>query len=462
MFAADIYIQRRKILKLKLKTGAVLLPGNRESPVNYPANCYDFRQDSTFLYYFGIDFPGVAGIIDIDAGTEILFSDDAEESDIIWTGPQRPFAEKAALAGVFTAAPYARLDATVRALVKKGRRLHWLPQHRHDNLFELMRMTGKNETEVRRGVSKDLIRAVAAQRSVKTNDEVAQIEAALDISSGMYALAFRLAKPGVYEYEVYGAIEGLRAAKGSGSAFSSIITVRGEVLHGSARRNRMAAGDLLLVDSGAESPEHYASDVTRTIPVSGAFTQLQRDIYGVVLAANMTGIAAMKPDVLFRDVHLEAASVIADGMKRLGFMKGSAEDAVAAGAHALFFPHGLGHLLGLDVHDMEGLGENLVGYGAKLTRSRQFGLSHLRFARKLEPGMVLTVEPGVYFIPSLVAAWKSKKKFADFINYDAVEKVLGFGGIRIEDDVLVTTEGSRVLGNPVPKTIEEVEAACRI
>ncbi len=460
MFDKKTYVQRRETLKKQVGAGLLLFLGNEDSPMNYPANTFNFRQDSSFLYFFGLDFPGLAAIIDIDNNQEVIFGYDFAVDDIVWMGPQEQLIEKASKVGVAQAEPTEKLLETIKAAIKNKRKVHFLPQYRHDNLIKIENLTGIHHSMVNDYASKDLVTAVIAQRLIKSDEEIKQIEMALDISFEMYALAMKITKPGMYEREVSGAIEGLLMSKGSMISFPVIFTIRGEVLHGHSHANLMKEGDLIVMDSGAESPLHYASDMTRTYPVSGKFTPLQKDIYSIVLDANVTAIEMMKPGVLFRDVHLRAAQVIAEGMKKLGFMKGDAGDAVAAGAHALFFPHGLGHALGLDVHDMEGLGENYVGYTDEIKRSKQFGLAYLRFARALEPGHVMTIEPGIYFMPELIALWKSEKKHAEFINYDRVEQTIGFGGIRIEDDVLVTKSGHRILGKPIPKTVEDVEKHC--
>jgi Xaa-Pro aminopeptidase len=451
MFPSSIYKKRRAILKQKLGSGIILLPGNEPSPMNYPSNTYDFRQDSTFLYYFGIDLPGFAGIIDIDNNRETLFGNDASPDDIIWTGSQESVADKARSAGIGRSLPLDKIPEELTSAITAGR-VHFLPQYRIENQIKIATWCGLDDLEsVEEKASIELIKAVVAQRTIKSAEEIAEIEAALSVSYDMYALAAKIAKPGIYEYEVAGAVDGLRSAKGSASPFSTICTVHGEVLHGNSRGNRMKSGDLLLLDCGADSPNHYASDITRTFPVDGEMTSPQKDIYTIVLEAQMSAIAMIKPGVLFRDVHLHASKIIADGMKRLGFMKGDYDAAVEAGAHTLFFPHGLGHLLGLDVHDMQGLGEDHIGYDESIRRSAQFGLSNLRFAKRLEPGMVLTVEPGIYCIPTLISQWRGQNKFADYIDYAAIERHFHFTGIRIEDDVLVTGHGSKILGKPIPK-----------
>jgi Xaa-Pro aminopeptidase len=460
MFSCCTYTQRRSELKKMVRSGIILVPGHDEAPMNYSANTYDFRQDSTFLYYFGLDKPGLFGMIDIDNGREIIFGNDYTLEEIIWRGPQESVADKAALAGVTKTLPLLALENEIQIGRGKGRAIHFLPQYRSENRIRMAALCGYGSAaEFESNMSIDLVKAVVAQRSLKSEEEVDEIEEAIAVSADMHALAKRITRPGIYEYEVAGAVQVLRGAKGSSSPFPTVCTVHGEVLHGHSHHNRMRQGDLLVLDCGADSPSHYASDITRTLPVGGRFGELQKQVYSIVLDANTSAASMMKPGVMFRHVHLHAARIIADGMKQLGFMKGDVEAAVEAGAHALFFPHGLGHLLGLDVHDMEGIGEKYTGYDDTVKRGEQFGLASLRFAKKLEPGMVLTVEPGIYFMPWLVAYWKSENRHTDFINYAKVEQYIDFTGIRIEDDVLVTGQGSRVLGKPIPKRVEEIESA---
>jgi len=302
---------------------------------------------------------------------------------------------------------------------------------------------------------------VAAQRLYKTPEEVADIEMAVDVSREMYAAAMRAAKPGLKEHQIVAEIAKVVMARGCHYSFPPICWVHGETLHNPFYRNTLGAGDVMVLDSGAETPSGNASDITRTIPVGGAFSSQQRAIYEAVLRAQMGAVAAIRPGVPYRDVHLGAAKSFVTDLTALGLMKGNADEAVAAGAHALFFPHGLGHMMGMDVHDMENLGEDIVGYGPGLERSPQFGLNYLRLARKLEPGFVLTVEPGLYFIPALIDQWKAKKTNAAFLNFKEIDKFRDARGYRIEDDVLVTPMGGRVLGPPIPKTVADVEAACR-
>ncbi len=459
MFEARVYAQRRKLLRRQVSAGLIFFPGNDESPMNYPANTYPFRQDSSFLYFFGLDSPGLAAVVDVDGGTEILFGDDITIEDVIWMGDVPKIKDRAQAAGVKKTAPTAELKDVIRLARKQKRTIHYLPPYRADTVDRLSGLLDIPAGKVKSGASEALIKAVVAQRSVKTEPEVAEIEAALSVSRKMYLAALEMTKPGLYERDIVGAIEGIALSHGCQLAFPTILTINGQVFHNLYRGDRLEKGRLLVIDAGASSAKGYACDITRTIPVSGRYTTKQREIYEVVLGAQLGAMAVVKPGVMHRDVHLAAARMITAGLKQLGLMKGDPDEAVSAGAHALFFPHGLGHMLGLDVHDMEGLGENYVGYDETVSRSRQFGLAYLRLARRLEPGFVLTCEPGVYFIPPLIDLWKNERRFEAFINYRNVEKYRDFTGIRIEDDVLVTRQGSRVLGKPIPKTIAAVEKA---
>jgi Xaa-Pro aminopeptidase len=461
MIEARVYGQRRKLLRRRVSSGLILFLGNEESPMNYPANTYPFRQDSSFLYFFGLDSPGLAAVVDVDGGKETLFGDDITIEDVIWMGDVPRIKDRAQAAGVKKAAPLTGLKEVVCLARKQRRKIHYFPPCRADIASRLSDLLGIPPGKVKSGTSEELIKAVVAQRSIKTEQEVGEIEAALSVSRKMYLAALEMTKPGIYEREIVGAVEGIALAHGCPTAFPTILTINGQVFHNIYHGNRLEKGRLLVIDSGVSSAEGYACDITRTIPVSGRFTSKQREIYEVVLAAQLGAIAMVKAGVMHRDVHLAAARMIASGLKQLGLMKGDLDDAVSTGAHALFFPHGLGHMLGLDVHDMEGLGENFVGYDETVSRSRQFGLAYLRLARRLEPGFVLTCEPGVYFIPPLIDLWKSEHRFEAFINYQNVEKYRDFTGIRIEDDVLVTKQGSRVLGKPIPKTVAAVEKAMR-
>ncbi len=457
MFDAKIYVERRQQLRKDVGSGLILLLGNEESPMNYPANQYIYRQDSNFLYFFGIDKPGFFGLIDADEGKDYLFGTDFDVDDIIWMGPQPLVKDLGAQVGVNNTDEPAKLEKMLKEAQAAGKKVHFLPPYRGENQIVIHEWLDIPLRKIKENASAELIKAVVKQREIKSAEEVAEIEKALVISSEMYKVIMEMAQPGVYEREICGRIEGLARSGGNMVSFPVILSIHGETLHNHYHGNKMEKGNLLVSDSGAESPLHYASDITRTFPVGGSFTAQQKDIYSIVYAANTSAIEATKPGILNRDVHLQTAKVVASGLKELGIMKGDVDAAVKEGAHALFFPHGLGHMMGLDVHDMEDLGEDNVGYDNTIQRSRQFGLSALRLGKELKPGFVVTIEPGIYFIPELINQWKEEKKFADFIDYDAVEKYRGFGGIRIEDDVLVTETGHRVLGQPIPKSIDEIE-----
>ncbi len=457
MFDSKIYADRRARLKEQIGSGLLLFLGNEESPMNYPANPYHFRQDSTYLYFFGLDTPSLAAIIDVDQGKDVIFGNDVDMEDIIWMGQLPTMKERASLVGVTETAPLAQFDETVKAAQQKGKTIHYLPPYRPENITKIAQLLGIEHDSVNKYTSKEFIKAVVAQRNVKIPEEIGQMELAHEVTYDMYIAAMKMAKPGVYEYEIAGQMDGIISASDCHVAFPIILTKNGQILHNHYHGNRLEQGNLLVMDAGSESPMNYASDITRTVPVGGRFTQKQKQIYEIVLQAQETAIQSIKPGIMFKDIHLQSASVIASGLKDVGLMKGDMDAAVQAGAHALFFPHGLGHMIGLDVHDMEDLGEDYVGYDHTVERSTQFGLAYLRLAKKLEPGNVVTVEPGIYFIPDLIDQWASENKFDQFIDYAKVAEYRDFGGIRIEDDILVTQDGSQVLGKSIPKTVDEVE-----
>ncbi len=458
MFAPNVYIERRKRLRTDVESGVILFLGNEESPMNYPDNQFPFRQDSSFLYFFGLDCPGLAAVIDVDQGRECIFGDDLTVDDIVWTGPQPPLKEKCQEVGISQTAAHDQLPVTLIKAAEQGRKIHFLPQYRTDNVLKIEQLLSIPPAVIEDHVSEQLVRAVIAQRSIKTEDEITQIEKALDIAYEMQTTAMKMSKPGVYERQVAGAMEAIALSHGGRLSFPTIFSIHGETLHNHYHGNLMKDGDIAVNDSGAESPSHYASDITRTIPVSGKFSQRQKEIYAIVLDTQNKAIEAVKPGVEFRNVHRLASEVLISGLKDLGLVKGDVAEVVQAGVHTLFFQCGLGHMIGLDVHDMEGLGEDYVGYTDTIKRNPEFGWRSLRLAKVLEPGFVITVEPGLYFIPELIDRWKAEQKNAQYINYDAVEKYRDFGGIRIEDDVLVTQQGCRILGKPIPRTVEEVEA----
>lgn len=458
MFDKQVYIDRRNELKKIFKTGLILFPGNDESAMNYADNTYNFRQDSTFLYYFGLDLSNLFGVIDIDENKEILFGNEYSLEDIVWTGPQPKLAELAGLIGVAQTESVDNLKKYLKTKSSKQIKIHFLPTYRGKQSLKLAELLDENPYKLKSKFSKKLIEAVVAQRSIKGEEEVAEIEYAMEIAYQMHTTAMRMAKPGIVERDIAGVIEGISLSLGSGVSFSPIVSKNGQTLHNHFYGNVLKQGDLLVCDAGAESLLHYASDITRTTPVGGKFSYQQKEIYEIVLTAQKNAINMIKPGVKHVDVHLTAAKIIAAGLSQIGLMKGDLNAAVKAGAHALFFPHGLGHMMGLDVHDMENLGENFVGYDENTKRSDQFGLAYLRLAKELKPGFVFTCEPGIYFIPELIDQWKAKKKFKNFIDYDKVEEYRNFGGIRIEDNILVTQTGYKVLGRPIPKEVNDVEA----
>ncbi|MBU0743275.1 aminopeptidase P N-terminal domain-containing protein [bacterium] len=451
------YQQRRRVLRQSVGGGAILLPGNTDASRNYAANVYPFRQDSSFLYYAGIDHPGLVLLI-LPDGEEILYGPPAQPDDVIWSGPRPGRGDFAVDAGIDRHEARDELAGELAGLAGRGVAIHYLPPYRASGRLQLAASLGAGPDAAADGFSAELVGAVVVQREIKTDEEIAEIELAIAVSAMMYRIALHNARPGLREAQIAGAMQGVALAHDMQPSFLPIVTVRGEVLHNETYRNKLREGQLLLVDSGVETALRYCSDITRTLPVGGVFSPRQREIYEVVLSAQQAAIETAGPAATNRDVHLAAARAVAAGLIAVGLMKGDAEEAVAAGAHALFFPHGIGHMLGLDVHDMENLGD-AVGYAPGEARSDQFGLNYLRLAKGLRPGFVITLEPGVYFIPALIDRWSADGRHADFIDHAAVRKYRDFGGIRIEDDVLVTEEGCRVLGPPIPKTVEDVELA---
>lgn len=460
MFRSSVYTKRRAVLHSQMKSGTALFIGNVDSPMNYPANAYHFRQDSDFLYFFGLDLQGFVGLMDFDTGKDWIFGNDFDIDDIIWMGPQPTVKELAAKCGVSNVAPMSKLEDIIKDTISKKRKIHFLPPYRAETKMTLGALLRENPCQMKTRASVDLIKAVVSMRSIKEEIEIAEIEKAVGIAFNMHTMAMRMCKPGTKEQEIFGAIEGIALSEGAGTAFPIILSINGQTLHNHSHDNILTKGKMMVTDAGAETNLHYSSDITRTTPVGGKFNQRQRDIYNVVLKANTESIKSAGPGMSNRDLHLNACKIIASGMKELGLMKGDINEAVEAGAHALFMPHGIGHLMGLDVHDMEALGENYIGYNDEVKRSDQFGFAFLRFALPYKPGHVFTIEPGCYFIPQLIDQWKSEGKFRDFINYEKIEKWKDFGGVRIEDDILITEKGHKLLGKPIPKTVEEIESAC--
>ncbi|MEI7725796.1 MAG: aminopeptidase P family protein [Bacteroidota bacterium] len=457
MFPSNVYGDRRKKLRAELSGGLILFLGNQEVAFNYPANTYSFRQDSNFSYFFGLDHPDLAGIIDLDEGKDVIFGNDVDIDDIIWMGVQPTISNQALKVGVDHTAPLTEFNELIKNALEKGRKIHFTPPYRGETILWLADLLHIHHLELKDKSSEPLIRAIIKLRMKKDPIEVAEIEKMVDVAYTMHTTGMKMAKPGVVEREIAGTIEGIALAQAGPVSFPVILSINGQTLHNHYHGNTLVDGRMLVIDAGCENDLHYSSDITRTVPVGGKFNTRQKGIYEVVLNANLVATKAVKPGVPFKEIHMLAANEVAKGLINLGIMKGDPKEAADKGAHTLFFPHGLGHPLGLDVHDLEGLGENLIGYDDEVQRSTEFGLAFLRFGRKLQEGFVMTIEPGVYFIPELIDIWKAENKLAEFINYDVVETYKDFGGIRIEDDVLVTADGYRVLGKPIPKTVEEIE-----
>ena len=458
MFNSETYIQRQQELFKKVNSGIILLPGNEESPMNYTDNTYRFRQDSTFLYYFGLSRSGLIALLDTGNGRVSIYGNDYTVEDFVWMGKQPTIHELAVLCGVEYTGSITDLYNRISQANKHKEAIHFLPQYRSENILKLMDMTGLSAQEIKAGASAEFIRAVVSQRNYKTEEEIVEIEKGVDTTIDMHVTAIKMVKPGMQELDVVVEIEKIACATGGDISFPTIATINGQTLHNHYHGNTIKEGQLFLLDCGAEIPTGYAGDLSSTFPVGQTFSNLQKDIYTLVLKSHKTCVDALKPGITFKDVHRAACLTITDGLKSMGLMKGDIENAVEAGAHALFFPCGTGHMMGLDIHDMENLGEEFVGYGGE-PKSTQFGLKSLRLGRTLEPGFVLTIEPGIYFIPELTDQWRSQNKFTEYLNYDEIDKFRNFGGIRNEENYLITPDGKRLLGNKKkPMLIEEVEA----
>jgi Xaa-Pro aminopeptidase len=454
MFSVQTYTERRNALKKAVGSGLILIMGNEEAPMNYHDNTYRFRQDSNFLYFFGISHAGLAAIIDVDSGEEIIFGHDFTIDDIIWVGSQATLAEQARMVGVYRTEESSKLSERL----KKSSKVHFTPPYRFDNMIRMSEWLNIPTAQLKEKASIELIRAIVALRSIKSDEEIVQMEHAVNISREMHIIAMQLTQAGKKEYEIVAAIHAKALEGGGELSYPIIFSVNGQTLHNHYHGNTMTEGRLVINDSGAENDMFYAGDITRTIPVSKRFTEKQKEIYNLVLKMETESIAALRPNVQYREIHISANRIMLEGMKDLGFLKGDVGDMLAEGVQGLFMPHGLGHAIGLDVHDMEDLGEKYVGYRDGLERSTQLGLKSLRLAKELEEGNVLTVEPGIYFIPELIDKWKAENKFTDFVNYEKLDDYRDFGGVRIEDNCLVTENGGKTLGNSIPKTVEEVEA----
>ncbi len=458
LFSKETYVARRQALSRLVGSGLVLLFGNNDSPANYPSNAYKFRQDSAFLYFFGQHRDGLVGVIDVDQHTETLVGNEIDIDDIVWFGSVKSVSAMAEECGVGATAPMSSLADMVQKALKAGRQVHFLPPYRYDTQIQIMDLTGIHPSKQREAASMPLIQAVIKLRSTKSAEEIVEIERACAIGYKMHVTAMKMCRPGVTEQAIGGAIDGVAYAEGCMPSFQSIVTMHGEIMHGNPSPRQLESGRLMLCDAGAETNENYCSDNTRTTPISGHYTQRQRDIYSIVSDCHDLVLDVARPGVKWWDVHFDVCRLMTNRLKELGLMKGDTEEALRAGAHALFLPHGLGHMMGMDVHDMEGLGQTNVGYDDEVRPSSQFGTASLRFARKLEPGFVVTDEPGIYFIPDLIDLWKREGHNAEFLNFEEIEKFKDFGGIRIEDDVLITENGCRFLGEQrIPYHMDEVE-----
>jgi Xaa-Pro aminopeptidase len=457
MFDSCHYVERRKILSEKVSSGIILFLGNEESPINYSDNTFRFRQDSTFLYYVGLFIPSLAVIIDTEKGETILFGNNPGIDSIVWTGKLPLLEELATQSGITKVEPFNKIADYLFTAKHTKRKVHFVPPYRSETKVQFSNLLGVSLGEIEEIFSIKLVTAIVSQREIKSDIEVLEIDKAVDISIDMHTAAIKMARPGMMEYEVAAEVHRISLAAGGDIAFPIIATINGQTLHNHYHGNRMKEEDMFLLDAGAELPSGYCGDLSSTIPVSGTFTTRQKEIYELSLKAHYAAVSKLAPGVAFKEIHFEACRTIVDGLKELGLMRGDTEEALVAGAHALFFPCGTGHAMGLDVHDMENLGEVWVGYDGK-PKSTQFGLKSLRLAKPLKPGFVFTIEPGIYFIPDLIDMWAATNTNSQFLNFDKIQQYRNFGGIRNEENYLVTANGARVLGRPFPKTIPDIES----
>ena len=457
LFAKETYINRRRVLQREMGKGLLVFLGNKECGMNYADNTYRFRQDSTFLYYFGLDCADLAAIIDVDEDREIVFGNELTIDDIVWTGTQPTLQDMCQQVGVVHSLPLKDLKEYILKAQAKGQTVHFLPPYRAEHQVWLQELTGLLPSAQAAQASVPFIKAIVKQRNHKSAEEIAAIEEAIDTSTEMHLKAYSMVRPGVTEAEIAAAVEEVAGRRGHTLSFPTIATVQGQVLHNHGYIHTLQEGDIFLLDAGAENHLHYAGDLSSSMPVNDRFSERQAYVYNIHLSSFQAAVDELKPGVPFRNAHIAAATKIVEGMKDLGLMKGDARDAAECGAYALFFPCGLGHMMGLDVHDMENLGEQYVGYTDGMEKSKQFGFKSLRLARPLEPGFIFTVEPGIYFIPELMDKWEAEKQFTDFINYDKLKEWRNFTGLRNELDYLITEDGAKLLGHlKKPMTIEEV------
>jgi Xaa-Pro aminopeptidase len=460
MFSKEIYIKRREELKKTVRSGVIILLGNGEAPLNYEGNPYSFRQDSSFLYYVGLDTPDLAYVLDIDNNNEYLLGDELTLDDIIWMGNLPSLKERAAQVGIETVLPFSKLFSTFQN--NGNRKIHYLRPYRYRNKLILSEIINKKIDSTTSDYSVELTKAVVKMRLIKSSEELIEMEDAGKIGFAMHIIAMKMCQPGVSEKEIAGTIEGLAVSQGTRTSFPTILSMNGQTLHNHDHSGILKEGRLMLCDAGAENLNYYASDFTRTVAVGGKYSQKQKDIHRIVLQALNESIAAAKPGISYKNIHRNAYRIIFEGLRSLELVKGDTEDALNEGVPALFMPHGLGHALGLDVHDMEDLGETWVGYDDEIQRDSMFGYRSLRFGKRLEPGHVLTVEPGIYFIPQLIEKWEKEKINTNFIRFDEVKKYINFGGIRLEDDIVITETGCRlVYENRLPTTVEEIQTVLK-
>ncbi len=458
LFEKQVYSNRRQILKQSLGSGLVILLGNEEVGMNYKHNWYPFRQDSTFLYYFGLNVAGLAASIDLESGEEIIYGNELTIDDIVWTGTLPTVKEMADEVGVAKTLAYSKIEVNIKNALSQNRKIHLIPQYRSESKLKLLQWLSISQSTLDEYISPELIRAIVNQRSYKEAREIAEMHKASNISAEMHLAAIQMIQPGLKEYEIVAKVKEVAYSNNASLSFPPIVTINGETLHNTYSGNTLKEGDMLLCDAGASNEMNYAGDLTTTTPVGKTFTAQQKVMYEIVLYAHKHAVSLLKPNVMYKDIYFAASQKIVEGLQSIGLMKGDANAAVEAGAHTLFFQCGLGHMIGLDVHDMENLGEQYVGYTDTLLKSTEFGLKSLRLGKNLEKNFTITVEPGIYMIPHLMDQWQAQNKCADFIRYNELDKYRNFHGIRIEEDYLITENGYQLLGKKLPIEISEIEA----
>lgn len=445
-FPREIYVQRRAQLSTSLSSGKILLLGNGHTAINFKDNYNQFRQDSCFLYYLGINLPYVHAVIDIDNEQVTLYGDEVTMDDIIWIGDQEPLQQIAEAAGISKVKPLAQLSADLTG------KIYYLPPYRAEHKLLLSQLLDTHKLSP----STELIKSIAEQRNTKAPEEIKELHRAATISNRVHEQVIRQTHIGCHEYELVAKATEVAYAHQTRWAYSPILTTQGQILHNHNHSLQAQEGDMILFDGGVELESGYCGDLTRTFPVGNKFTSLQKELYQITLDAYKTAVDLCHPGTAFKSIHLKASEKLVEGLIALGWMKGDPEEAVAAGAHTVFFQCGLGHMIGLDVHDMENLGEEYVGYDGE-AKSTEFGLKSLRLGRNLKTGYCMTIEPGIYVIPQLIDLWAAENKHASFIDYKQVVAHKDFGGIRIEDDFTITENGAEKLGDHLALEISEIE-----